>query len=123
MTPQAFIDALNTGAKLDFEDTIAMISANFDYTPTRFSNGLSDGKVINEAGKNEGSCKIFAFAKLMALDETTALKCFGRFYQDVLNTPDANDHQNIRNFMKDGWAGIRFDRDALQAKTTQSGST
>jgi len=116
MTPQAFIDAIQSGDALDFEHTIAMISANFDYTPTRFSNGLSDTKVINEAGKNEGSCKIFAFAKLMQLDEDTTLKCFGRFYQDVLNTPEATDHMNIRNFMKDGWGGIQFDGSALTAK-------
>lgn len=116
MTPQAFITRLVAGNKIDFEDTIAMITANFDYTPTRFSNGLSDDQVMNEAGKNEGSCKIFAFGKQMGLDETTTLSCFGRFYQDVLNTPDANDHQNIRNFMKDGWAGIVFDEDPLQPK-------
>jgi hypothetical protein len=116
MTPQVFIDALRAGEKLDFEDTIAVINAAFEYTPTPFSNGLSNGAIINEAGKNEGSCKIFAFAQLMALDEATTLKCFGRFYQDVLNTPDANDHQNIRNFMKDGWAGITFNGHALQPK-------
>lgn len=118
MTPQVFIDALRAGKKRDFEDTIAVIDAHFDYTPTAFSNGLSDSRVLNEAGKNEGSCKIFAFAQLMVLDEATTLKCFGRFYQDVLNTPDANDHQNIRNFMKDGWAGIRFNGTALHPKSS-----
>lgn len=113
MTPQAFIHAIATGETLDFEDTIAMITENFDYTPTQFTNGLTQTAVSNEAGKNEGSCKIFAFAQFMALDEVTTLKCFGRFYQDVLNTPDANDHQNIRNFIKDGWRGILFDGNAL----------
>jgi hypothetical protein len=52
----------------------------------------------------------------MVLDEATTLKCFGRFYQDVLNTPDANDHQNIRNFINDGWSGIAFDGNALTKK-------
>jgi len=118
MTPAAFINALRSGEQLDFEDTIAVITAHFDYTPTRFRNGLSDTAIVNEAGKNEGSCKIFAFGKQMALDEATTLKCFGRFYQDVLNTPDANDHQNIRHFMKDGWIGIAFDGNALQPKST-----
>jgi hypothetical protein len=116
MTPKAFIQALKAGEQLDFEDTIAMIAENFDYIPTRFTNGLSSTAVINEAGTNEGSCKIFAFAKLMALDEITTLACFGRFYQDVLNTPDGNDHQNIRNFIKDGWIGIVFDTAALYAR-------
>ncbi len=116
MTPQAFIDALGSSKKPDFEDTIAVIHAHFDYVPTRFTNGLSATAVVNDAGQNEGSCKIFAFAKQMALDEATTLQCFGRFYQDVLNTPDANDHQNIRNFIRDGWAGIRFDGTALHPK-------
>lgn len=117
MSPQAFLSALNDAVtKVDFEDCIAMINANYHYTPTRFTNGLSDTGVVNEAGKNEGSCKIFAFAKLMSLDEATALACFGRFYQDVLDTPDASDHQNIRNFMKDGWAGIQFDGQALRER-------
>lgn len=115
MTPHAFLAALETG-NTDFEDCINMIQANFDYTPTRFSNGLSDTAVVNEAGKNEGSCKIFAFAQHMQLDEQTTLKCFGRFYQDVLNTPEANDHMNIRNFMQDGWKGIRFEGLALTPK-------
>lgn len=117
MTPHQYIAAIKAGDALDFEHTIAMISANFNYTPTRFSNGLSDTKVINEAGKNEGSCKIFAFAKLMQLDEDSTLKCFGRFYQDVLNTPEATDHMNIRNFMKDGWTGIHFEGEALTTKS------
>ena len=116
MTPQEFTMALQAGAPFDFEDTIDVINANFDYTPTQFKNGLSETAMINEAGKNEGSCKIFAFAQFMNLDAETTLRCFGRFYQDVLNTPEANDHMNIRNFMKDGWAGIAFEGQALTPK-------
>ncbi|OZB86135.1 MAG: type III effector [Thiotrichales bacterium 12-47-6] len=116
MTPQEFTLALQAGAPFDFEDTIAVIQEHFDYTPTRFKNGLSETAIINEAGKNEGSCKIFAFAQFMNLDADTTLKCFGRFYQDVLNTPEGNDHLNIRNFMKDGWAGIAFQSLALTPK-------
>lgn len=116
MTPQEFTLALHAGAPFDFENTIAVIQEHFDYTPTRFKNGLSETAIINEAGKNEGSCKIFAFAQFMNLDADTTLKCFGRFYQDVLNTPEGNDHLNIRNFMKDGWAGIAFQSLALTPK-------
>lgn len=117
MSPQEFTLALSANQPLDFEDTIAVINAHFTYTPTQFKNGLSHTAVINEAGKNEGSCKIFYFAQLMQLDEISTLKCFGRFYQDVLNTPDGADHMNIRNFMKDGWQGIAFAGVALQPKT------
>jgi len=116
MTPQEFTLALQAGAPFDFEDTIAVIQEHFDYTPTSFKNGLSETAIINEAGKNEGSCKIFAFAQFMNLDADMTLKCFGRFYQDVLNTPEGNDHLNIRNFMKDGWAGIAFQSLALTPK-------
>jgi hypothetical protein len=34
----------------------------------------------------------------------------------VLKHPEATDHQNIRNFMKTGWEGIRFEGEALKAK-------
>lgn len=117
MTPADFVHALKQGQPLDFEDSIAVISEHFTYTPTRFTNGLSDTAVVNDAGQNEGSCKIFAFAQHMQLDEATTLKCFGRFYQDVLATPNTSDHMNIRNFIKNGWAGIQFDGQALQPKS------
>lgn len=104
-----FIQQISTSATLDFEDTMKIIEANYSYTPTAFSNG----DIHNDAGQNEGSCKIFAFAQENNLDKETTLKCFGRFYQDVLNTPEGNDHGNIRNFMKSGWAGIKFSGEAI----------
>ena len=104
-----FINALDTDADLDFEDTMAIIEANYAYSPTAFQNG----EVYNEAGQNEGSCKIFAFAKRNQLNEQQTLKCFGRFYRDVLNTPEGSDHANIRSFIREGWEGIRFDGEPL----------
>jgi|TARA_R110002050_G_scaffold14122_16_gene44884 hypothetical protein len=109
MTLNDFIAKLDNSSELDFEDTMQVIKDNYSYTPTAFTNGT----INNDAGQNEGSCKIFAFAQLNNLDETTTLKCFGRFYQDVLNTPEGDDHGNIRNFMKSGWAGIQFQGQAL----------
>ena len=106
-----FVAEIGTSTTLDFEDSMAVISENYSYQPTAFSNG----DLRNEAGQNEGSCKIFAFAQLNNLNEAQTLACFGRFYQDVLNTPDGNDHGNIRNFMQHGWAGIQFEGDALTA--------
>ncbi|MCP4595025.1 HopJ type III effector protein [Neptuniibacter sp.] len=111
MTLNEFLQQIGTNTELDFEDTIQVITDNYSYTPTAFDNG----DVHNEAGQNEGSCKIFAFAKLNGLSEEQTLKCFGRFYQDVLNTPEGSDHGNIRNFMQKGWAGISFSAEALQA--------
>lgn len=64
---------------------------------------------------SEGSCKIFAFANLHNFDKEQALACFGTFRrEDVLNNPNAHNHQNIRNFMKLNWLGIKFENIALQ---------
>lgn len=98
---------------LEFTDTMAVIEHHYDYTPTAFQNG----DVSNAAGQNAGSCKLFAFAKLQGLSDTQTLACFGRYYrEDVLQHPDAQDHQNIRNFMKTGWAGVKFEGNALTVK-------
>ncbi len=107
----------NQPKNVEFKTVIDTIAENYLYQPSRFSNGLGEGAVINEAGSNEGSCKIFAFAQLNRLDEAQTLACFGHFYRDdVLGNPDGDDHGNIRNFMRHGWAGIQFDQAALSAK-------
>jgi hypothetical protein len=110
----SFLTRLRAG-ETDFEDTIAVVNAIYSYTPTRFVNGLTT-PVINEAGQNEGSCRIFAFAQLNALTEADTLACFGRFYRDVLNEPTGTSHGNIRAFMRDGWAGVQFEGEVLQPK-------
>lgn len=98
-------------ASISFSDTITTIDANYHFTPTRFCNGNQ----VNEAGQNSGSCKLFSFARLQGLSEQQTLACFGDYYRiDVLQHPDKNDHQNIRNFMQQGWAGVNFDGEALQ---------
>lgn len=96
-----------------FNDIIAVIDATCEFTPTTFRNGDQ----LNEAGKNNGSCKIFSFARLHQLSPQQTLHCFGDYYRkDVLGNPDGADHQNIRNFIKTGWAGIVFDGEALTPK-------
>jgi len=105
----------NSSAEVNFDDVIATINKNYQYTPTSFRNGLSEKSVFNDAGKNEGSCRIFYFARLNDLTESETLNCFGKFYrEDVLGNPDGDDHMNIRNFMNDGWAGILFEGEALR---------
>ena len=98
--------------KKSFPETISFIDENYTFTPTAYKNGNQ----INHAGENNGSCKIFAFAQLQQFTKEETLALFGDFYQDVLNTPEAADHQNIRNFMIFGWDGIHFEGEALQAK-------
>ena len=103
-------------SSVEFEEVIETIDACYDYTPSRFSNGLSS-PVVNEAGTNEGSCRIFAFAQINNLSEDATLHCFGDYYRnDVLRKPDGDDHANIRAFMRDGWSGITFDQPALTIK-------
>jgi hypothetical protein len=98
--------------EITFEQVMQVINDNYSYTPTAFKNG----DVNNASGTNEGSCKIFTFAKLNNLNEAQTLACFGRFYrQDVLENPAGDDHGNIRNFIKTGWQGIEFDKVALTA--------
>jgi HopJ type III effector protein len=98
---------------IEFTDTISVIEETYDYTPTSFSNG----GVINEAGQNEGSCKILAFSFINNLTVTETLNCFGKYYrEDVLGSPAGNDHQNIRQFILDGFEGVKFDVLPLRIK-------
>jgi hypothetical protein len=101
----------------DFEDVIAYVNDHYEYTPTRFSNGRGADAVVNEAGKNEGSCRLFALAKIKDLNAADTVQLFGRFYRDdVLKNPQGTDHGNIRTFLREGWAGIQFDGVALTLK-------
>ena len=106
-----FISQLDTNAEdVSFEQVMQVISENYNYLPATFTNG----DLVNEAGTNEGSCKIFYFAQLNKLTEQQTLNCFGRFYRDdVVNNPQGNDHGNIRNFIKSGWQAIQFQSAAL----------
>lgn len=102
-----------TPTTLNFSHTLDTIHSNYHYTPTAFRNG----ELMNAAGQNEGSCKIFSFAKMQSLNEQQTLHCFGEFYrEDVLKNPDGDDHSNIRNFMRHGWAAISFNASALTDK-------
>jgi hypothetical protein len=100
-----------------FEQVQEVIAEHYDYTPARFTNGSGDDQVVNEAGTNEGSCKIFAFAKLNNLSDEQTLACFGHFFRhDVLENPEGTDHANIRTFMRHGLKQVHFDTPALIAR-------
>jgi len=99
--------------QIEFTETMAVIDANYQFTPTAFNNG----PLANLANQNNGSCKIFAFGKLNNLSEQQALACFGAYHRDdVLQNPAGDDHQNIRNFMQTGWLAIKFEGTPLVAK-------
>ena len=102
-----------TPQALEFSALMEVIEGHYAFTPTAFSNG----RVVNEAAQNQGSCKLFAFAKLNGLSEAQTLACFGRYYrEDVLQNPEGEDHQNIRNFIVHGWDGIAFEGEALRVR-------
>lgn len=112
MSPSDLINALNKDV-VDFSQVIATIENYYEFTPVTFHNG----SLTNEAGSNLGSCKIFAFAQLNGLSKQATLNAFGAFYtEDVLKHPEAQDHQNIRNFMNTGWEGVVFEGPALKPK-------
>ena len=106
-----FIQRLTANpVSVEFKEVIDLINRQYCYAPASFMNG----DLNNEAGTNEGSCKIFYFAQLHKLTEQQTLNCFGHYYRDdVLKNPDGNDHGNIRNFIKTGWQQVTFDAVAL----------
>ncbi len=117
MSLAAFIEKVTLNIPVSFDETISVITENYHYQATEFSNGLNEPLLVNQAGSNEGSCKIFAFAQLNRLNQQQTLNLFGDYYRlDVLNDPNGTGHQNIRNFMQYGWDGIRFKGVALTAK-------
>lgn len=114
MPIDTFLAQLRTSPEsISFTDTIATVEAHYNFTPTAFRNG----DLQNAAGQNSGSCKLLSFAKLQNLSVAETLQCFGDYYRvDVLQHPDATDHQNIRNFIRTGWDGVTFEGTALTPK-------
>ena len=98
---------------ISFQQTITLIDALYEFTPTAFQNGEQS----NAAGENNGSCKILAFALLHQLSEPQTLQLFGDFYRlEVLPDVKGTNHANIRNFMRTGWGGIEFHGTPLSGK-------
>ncbi len=116
MQREEFITKLQKSPEsLEFTDTMAVIEANYIHQPTAFTNGTA----VNTADQNQGSCKLLAFAQLQGFDQAQTLACFGRYYRDdVLGNPSGNDHQNIRQFMLNGWAGVIFAGSPLTIKNS-----
>jgi hypothetical protein len=92
-----------------FNEVITFIESHYHHQPTAFKNG----DAFNEATQNQGSAKVFAFAQLHQLTKEDTLYLFAEHYEEVLNSPNAVDHQNIRQFMAQGWKGIQFEGEVL----------
>ncbi|GAB2979514.1 hypothetical protein GCM10027049_13510 [Mucilaginibacter puniceus] len=50
------------------------------------------------------------------LSAADTLYLFAEHYQSVLANPDGIDHQNIRQFMANGWEGVVFEAEVLKVK-------
>ena len=111
MTVTELLALLESDPKgVEFTDAIQAIDSHYQFSETRFTNG----DTTNDAGKNNGSCKILAFGQLHQLSPEATLACFGKIYfKEVLDNPDGSDHQNIRQFMIHGWSGVNFDHNPL----------
>ena len=104
---------VNKPVSIEFHEVITLIDDSYAFTATEFKNG----DITNAPKQNNGSCKLFAFAKMHHFSKEDTLACFGVYYNKyVLEAPQGDDHQNIRNFMKYGWDGISFASAPLQEK-------
>jgi len=114
MKLQEFLDKVKSRPKkIEFVETMAVIEKNYDFTEVTFENG----ELVNCAGENNGSCKVFSFAQMHNLSKDETLALFGIYYRaDVLTYPEGEDHPNIRQFMKSGWDGIKYAGQALSLK-------
>ena len=114
MSITTFLEKLKTVPEsIEFSETMAVIEENYLFCETKFTNGVQN----NEAGQNSGSCKLFSFALLQKLSPEQTLACFGSYYRDdVLKNIEGEDHQNIRQFIINGWNGIHFSNPALTSK-------
>ncbi len=108
---QELLNQLQHG-EAKFADVLAHIEARFEHTATAFKNGQQH----NAATENQGSAKVFSFAKIEGLDQAQTLSLFAEHYAAVVATPEGTDHQNIRQFMQHGWDGVSFEHQALTAK-------
>jgi len=117
MAIDTFLAKIREGERVAFADTMRIIEEHYEYRPVPFTNGPEGDRIANAAGSNEGSCKIFAFAKLQGLTEAETLGLFGDYYwHDVLEDPNGDSHANIRTFIRYGWKEIRFSGAALSPR-------
>mmetsp|Transcript_16606 Transcript_16606/g.27997 ORF Transcript_16606/g.27997 Transcript_16606/m.27997 type:complete len:242 (-) Transcript_16606:365-1090(-) len=103
-----------------FEEIMDLMKECYIFEPTAYTSGKGQPyEVVNPAGTNSGSCKVFALGKLHNLTEDQTLKMFCEHYQGVLEDPNGTAHANIRSFMKNGWEGIEFATpNAMTPRTT-----
>ena len=112
-----FLSYIRAGGRVAFGETMRLIDQHYEYRPVAFTNGPPGDQIVNAPGTNEGSCKIFSFARLHGLNQSETLTLFGDYYwDDVLGNPKATNHANIRTFMRHGWGTIHFSGEPLSPR-------
>lgn len=96
----------------EFSATLAFIEDWYEFTPSGFQNG----PVRNESNENQGSAKLLALAEHLQLTHQQLLYCFGEHYRDVLATPDAENHFNLRYLVSTNTPDVQFDHFPLTPK-------
>jgi len=97
-----FAEKIKRGEATSLKETIDMIDKHFNY----FEVPFTCGDQTNLPNENTGSAKIFSFALLTKMTKEETLQLFGEVYRNL--SPAGNDHKNLRNFLKLGFAGITF---------------
>lgn len=98
--------------KVNFAGVLAFIDGRYAHTPTAFKNGDH----LNAATENQGSARVLYFAKLNQLSKDETLQLFAEHFQNVLEHPGADNHQNIRQFMQHGWEAVEFEGVVLRPR-------
>ena len=116
--PVEFAEKVIAGTPVTFKETMDIIDMHYNYFEVPFSNG----DLFSKPNENVGSAKIFSFGLLTRMDEKAVLGCFGEIARDL--APEGTDHMNIRNFMKTGWSGIKFEKGlAIASKSVSFDNT
>lgn len=105
------LSALAAG-EINFAAVLANIDDQYTHVPTAFKNGDQ----TNSSTENQGSARALFYARLNNLSKEETLRLFAEHYQNVLDNPTANNHQNIRQFMLSGWEGVLFEGTVLLPK-------
>jgi aspartokinase len=92
-----------------FSDVLKEINNDYFYSP----NGFVVGENKNDSSQNQGAARVLSYAKLKNLSLQQTLELFCEHYIEVLDTKNSNSHQNIRELIKCGLEGVKFDDDVL----------
>ena len=112
---RAFAERVKSGEQVSFDESITLIDEHYNYFEVPFQNG----DLVNAANENVGSAKILAFGLITQMTKEQTLGMFGDYYRNL--SPDGTDHMNIRNFIKNGFDGVLFDRGIPISSKLQSG--